>query len=277
MTTSPIEKAKQAVEKKGDMLSIEGLIQKSAEQLGKALPLHMRSERIVRIALTTLRLNPKLMACDPYSFLGALFQAAQLGLEPNVEGQAYIIPYGNKAQFQLGYKGLVELYYRHPNSISLQAEAVREHDDFVFDLAKAEISHKIDLSLEDRGKVIAYYAVAKMVNGGNAFKVMSFNEVKQFAERFSKCYMKKEQRFMPDTPWANNFDEMAKKSVLKQLMKLLPKSVEMQQALAMDETVKTIKPEQLKNVTDMIQVPNEAEYLSDEPKTIETTSHELGD
>ena len=75
---------------------IRTLIQKSAVELGKALPSHMNPERLVRIALTTLRLNPELYNCSPESFLGALFQSAQLGLEPNIEGQAYILPFNNR-------------------------------------------------------------------------------------------------------------------------------------------------------------------------------------
>jgi len=69
--------------------SIQKLIEEQASQLGKALPSHMNPERLVRIALTTFRLNPKLYQCDPKTLLAALFQCAQLGLEPNIEGQAF--------------------------------------------------------------------------------------------------------------------------------------------------------------------------------------------
>lgn len=78
---------------KRELKPIEKMVYDSTKQLGNALPPHMKPERIVRLALTTLRLNPKLYACEPMSFLGALFQAAQLGLEPNIDGQCYIIPY----------------------------------------------------------------------------------------------------------------------------------------------------------------------------------------
>ena len=116
----------QVAEQRQKAKPIEELIQKSLNELGKAVPSCMNAERLVRIALTTIRLNPKLTECTPESFLGALFQSAQLGLEPNVEGQAYILPYLNnkkitgedgkikwvkvlEAQFQIGYKGYIEL------------------------------------------------------------------------------------------------------------------------------------------------------------------------
>jgi len=128
---------------------IEQLIQASLKELGKALPSHLNAERLVRIALTTIRQNPKLAECSPMSFLGALFQAAQLGLEPNVEGQAYINPYLNnkkiidengktkwikvlEAQFQIGYKGYIELFYRHEAAEHIDMHAVHEHDRFEY-------------------------------------------------------------------------------------------------------------------------------------------------
>ena len=86
---------KQAIQKQTKKRTIPELIQASLKELGKALPAHLNAERLGRIALTTLRLNPALAECTPESFLGALFQSAQLGLEPNIEGQAYLIPYTN--------------------------------------------------------------------------------------------------------------------------------------------------------------------------------------
>ena len=82
----------QVIENRQKSKPIEELINKSLKELGKAVPSCMSAERLARIAFTTIRLNPKLADCTPESFLGALFQSAQLGLEPNVEGQAYIIP-----------------------------------------------------------------------------------------------------------------------------------------------------------------------------------------
>lgn len=254
-----------ALQQKSNALDIRQLVEKSATELGKALPAHMRPERIVRIALTTLRVNPRLYQCDPQSFLGALFQCAQLGLEPNIEGQAYIIPYNVSvkvdgawqkrlvAQFQIGYKGFVELFWRHQSSLSLQMETVHKHDidngNFSFDLGANVLKHTPDLFTKNRGEVVGYYAIAQLKGGGTAIKVMSKDEVTNHAKRFSKCWDAREKKFMSDTPWDTHFDAMAKKTVLIQLMKLLPKSIEIQRALAMDETVK------FKVGGDMVEVP----------------------
>lgn len=219
---------------------IQELIESSAKELGKALPAHMNPERLVRIALTTLRLNPKLYQCDPMSFLGALFQSAQIGLEPNIEGQAYIIPYNSKnglmAQFQIGYKGLAELFYRHKSSTVLRWGVVHQKDQFEFDLGEGTIVHRWSIG-EDRGEPVAYWARA-IINGAGIISVMSKEEALKFAQRYSKCFDRKSGKFYSDTPWSEQFDSMALKTVLKQLTKLVPKSIELQKALAADETVK---------------------------------------
>ena len=105
--------------------------------------------------------------------------------------------------------------------------------------------------LKDRGEAIAYYAVATLRNGGSVFKVMSKDECINHGKTHSKCYITKEwdessktykkvtPHFEPSSPWAKDVNAMCKKTVLIQLVKLLPKSVELQKALAMDNTTKS--------------------------------------
>ena len=265
--TNQVEKLKEKVStpEARRPLSIEALIQQSADQLKMALPAHMRPERIVRIALTTLKTNPKLYECDPYSLLAALFQSAQLGLEPNLNGESWIIPYNVRgkmmAQFQVGAYGLVKLFWNHQNSVSLQVETVRKNDAFEYDLGANTLKHVPPAFGKERGEVIGYYAAAQLANGGRAIKVLSKDEALQLGKRFSKCYSRQEGKFMSGTPWAEHVDAMAMKTVLKQLMKILPKSIEIQKALAMDETVKT------KIDADMVEVP--ALELDHTPEPIE--------
>ena len=83
--------------------SLKGLIKAMEPEIKKALPSVITPERFTRMVFTALYSTPKLQQCTPQSFLGAMMQAAQLGLEPNTPvGQAYLIPYGNVCQFQLG-------------------------------------------------------------------------------------------------------------------------------------------------------------------------------
>jgi recombination protein RecT len=256
MATQEIVKQKAQVVK---VTSIKDLIEQSAKELGKALPSHMRPERIVRIALTTLKLVPQLRDCNPQSFLGALFQCAQLGLEPNIEGQAYIIPYGGNAQFQIGYKGYVELFYRHQSSVSLDMQEVCANDEFDYAYGtESYLKHKPALS--DRGEVIGYYAVAKMKDGAHIFKFMSAEDCMNHGKRYSKSFSAKV------STWQTAPDAMCKKTVLIQLMKLLPKSIEVQRALAMDETVKTKVDADMFNIPD--EIPKEDKYIPIETQEV---------
>ena len=122
------------VEKKNK--TIFDIIQAGAKQFATALPKHVNSERFVRIAITTIRQNPKLAKCSQESLLGALMVSAQLGLEPGTLGQCYLIPFENKkagtveCQFQIGYKGLIELLRRSGQLSDIYSYTVYENDDF---------------------------------------------------------------------------------------------------------------------------------------------------
>lgn len=247
--------------KKQESKSIVQLIQASVKELEKAVPSCMSAERLARVALTTIRLNPKLADCTPQSFLGALFQSAQLGLEPNVEGQAYLIPYSNsklqngkwikvpEVQFQIGYKGYIELFYRHSNAVSIDMHTVYENDLFEYSYG-TESYIKHSPSLKERGEAIAYYAVAKLKNGGTLFKVMGKDACIEHGKSHSKVFDKETKTFKKDSPWAKDPDAMCKKTVLIQLAKLLPKSVELQKAFAMDNTTKSIVKADMFEVAD---------------------------
>lgn len=281
MSTQIAEIKQQAILARQRSKPIEQLIQSSLKELGKALPTHLNAERIVRIALTTLRLNPKLSECTPESFLGALFQAAQLGLEPNVEGQAYINPYLNskkitdengkikwikvlEAQFQIGYKGYIELFYRHKVAEYIDTHAVHEND--IFDYEYGTNSYlKHCPKFKDRGDVIAYYAVAKLKDSGSVFKVMSKDACIEHGKVHSKCFDKETQSFDKNSSWFKFPDAMCKKTVIIQLAKLLPKSIELQKAFAMDDTTKS------KLDVDMFNIKDETNWDEEEIKITERT------
>lgn len=266
--------------KKVDMATF---IRNQIDELGKALPSFMTPERFVRIAVTSMRLNPKLAECTQMSILGALFQSAQLGLEPNIEGQAYLIPYNNskqivdpdtgrkkwvkryECQFQIGYKGYIELFYRHGAALTLDMHTVYENDIFEYSYGTNPYLKHCPV-LKDRGEPVAYYAVATLRNGGSIFKVMSKDECVEHGKTHSKCYITREwddrsktyvpvtPHFEASSPWAKDLNAMCKKTVLIQLAKLLPKSVELQKALAMDNTTKSVIQ------ADMFAIPDETNW-----------------
>ena len=119
-------------------MSISDMVKVMMPEIKKALPSVITPERFTRIALSALNNIPQLQQCTPISFLAALMNAAQLGLEPNTPlGQAYLIPYRNKGslecQFQIGYKGLIDLAYRNGQMQNIQAQAVYDNDFFEYE------------------------------------------------------------------------------------------------------------------------------------------------
>lgn len=280
-TTNEVSKAMQAAPK---AISVQDLINKSVKELGRALPDHMSAERLARIALTSIRLNPKLGQCTPESFIGALFTAAQIGIEP-VGGRAYIIPYQNnrkkadgswhsvmEAQFQLGYKGVAELFYRHEKAVELAWGIVHEKDEFSYELGTgATLKHKP--SMKDRGAPIAYWVMATLNNGGKPFAVMSYDDCRAHGMKHSKSVDKKTGNFQPSSPWATSFDSMALKTVLVQLAKLLPLSVELQRAIATDETSRDFRA----GIENALDLPDTTDWTKDAVDVKVETSNVLDD
>jgi recombination protein RecT len=235
--------------------TIKDYIMQMQGEIEKALPKVMTPERFTRIALSAVSNNPQLGGCTPMSFLASMMNAAQLGLEPNTPlGQAYLIPFKNKGvmecQFQIGYKGLIDLAYRSGDVKTIMAQTVYENDVFEFEFG-LEPRLKHVPAKQDRGELTWFYAVFKLVNGGEGFEVMSIDDVKKHARKYSQSY---NSSF---SPWKNNFEEMAKKTVIKKVLKYAPLKTDFIRAVAEDETVKHDID------FDMSQVPNdyvEAEY-----------------
>lgn len=225
-------------------------------EIKKALPSVMTPERFTRMVLSAISTNPKLGSCTPPSFLGAMMSAAQLGLEPNTPlGQAYILPYQNKgvleAQFQLGYKGLIDLAYRSGEVELVQAHVVYENDKF-------ECEYGLDAKLvhipadKDRGNAVKVYAMFKTKSGGYGYEVMSMDDIREHAKKYSKAYSSNY------SPWATNFEEMAKKTVLKKCLKYAPLKSDFVRGVVQDGTIKNEISEDMYDVPTV--VIDDAEY-----------------
>ena len=218
-------------------MAIPDMVKALGPELKRALPSVITPERFTRIALSALNNTPELQKCTPMSFIAALLNAAQLGLEPNTPlGQAYLIPYKNKGilecQFQIGYKGLIDLAYRNMQMQTIQAQTVYENDTFDYEYGlDPKLMHRPAFS--DRGEPVYFYGLFKTVNGGYGFSVMSKVEMDLFAATYSKNFASSY------SPWKSSYEEMAKKTVIKQALKYAPIKTELQKCLAMDETIKT--------------------------------------
>lgn len=213
---------------------------KTKAQMALALPKHMTADRLARIATTEIRKIPKLASSDQRSFLGAIMQCAQLGLEPgSAIGHAYLIPFDKRekvngrwttvsteTQLIIGYRGMIDLSRRSGQILSISARTVHENDKFSYAYGLEEKLEHIPCENGDRGAMTHVYAIARLKNGGVQFEVMSRDDIEK-VQAISKAGDK--------GPWVDYFDEMAKKTVIRRLFKYLPVSTELQKAVILDE------------------------------------------
>ena len=194
----------------------------------------MDAERLTRITLTTLKTNPKLLECSIESLLGCVLTSAQLGLEPNLLGSCYFIPYKGTVSFQIGYKGLIDLVTRKGEVTTIVAQEVRKGDYFHWEFGRNETLVHKPAPNNERGEIEYFYAYAHLKNGGFTFQVMHISEIEKVRNDYSISY-KYDQK---GSIWVKHFEAMAAKTVIKKLIKYLPISVETQSAIANDETIR---------------------------------------
>ena len=215
------------VAKANKPMQIKDYIKSYEKEIAKALPNVITPERFARMATTAVTQTPALATCTPQSFIGAMLTAASLGLEPNTPlGQAYLIPYGNNCQFQLGYRGLIELAHRSGDIKSIEAHVVYANDEFDFEFGlEPRLKHKP--AKKDRGDAVWVYAVYHTKDDGFGFEVMSVEDINRHRAKYSKA---------KNSPWDTAWDEMAKKTVIKKVLKYAPLKTEFMRAVASDET-----------------------------------------
>lgn len=213
------------------------------DQIRKALPNHLSVDRIARVALSTWNASVDLQKCDPVSVMDAVVQCAQLGLEPNnAIGQAYLIPYGKKCTLIVGYKGLIHLAHRSPDVLMVEGHAVRKNDHFSFEYgSKGYIKHVPQVEDEperlgddfDRKDIRCFWAGIQLRGGAYKFQVMSARDVWDIEKRYVK---------IAGGPWKTNYAEMGIKTVLRRLLKQVPLTVELAEAVAVDEASERGEP-----------------------------------
>ena len=175
--------------------------------------------------------NPQLRNAEPMSIIGAAMVAATMQLQviPTL-GQCYIIPYGKKAQFQVGYLGLLQLCQRSGQFKKILAAPVHEGEYVSGDEFDEE--YVFDKKQKKSDKVIGYMAKFELLNGFTKVAYWDIDKVKAHATKFSQAF-----RAGFNSPWKSDFDAMAQKTVLKSILKFAPKSIEMQNAVTFDQSV----------------------------------------
>eukprot|EP00919_Chromeraceae_sp_WS-2016_P068779 GHVR01162774.1.p1 GENE.GHVR01162774.1~~GHVR01162774.1.p1 ORF type:complete len:266 (-),score=43.38 GHVR01162774.1:203-1000(-) len=200
------------------------------QQLKMACARTITPERMARIVLTELKMQPKLLNCTPQSILGAMMECAQVGLEPGgTLGLAYLIPYGKECQFQIGYRGLIQLLWRSEMVSSVQSEVVYDCDYFEYANGIPQVlKHVPSDDRPDDAMPTHAYCVIGTVSGGYVMRVMTFFQIEQHRKAYSKDTRK-------DAAWVTAWDEQACKTVIKRTAKRAPISTEAQHAITLDD------------------------------------------
>ncbi len=208
--------------------TLSDFMDKYKGQIALALPKHISADRMVRLAMTAFSQNKALQSCDMHSIFASVVIAAQLGLEIGVGGQGYLVPYKGKATFVPGWQGLVDLVSRAGRA-TVWTGAVYEGDKFEWALGDNPfVRHQPEGDADHWKQITHVYAVGR-VNGSQypVIEVWSMNRVIRHLGKFNKVganhYALKDD--------GQNMEMYARKVALLQVLKYMPKSVEVVRAM----------------------------------------------
>lgn len=208
----------------------------------------IKDEEVKRYRLmieNEIRRQPKIMECTPGSFFNCLLQIVQLGLSPLQHNQhAYFIPYENKkdgttiCQLQMGWRGLVYLARCNPDITNIWSTVIYKDDDFtIFQGTNPRIEHHAQITNRNDKDIIGVYACVSYKNGVTSFEFMNREQCEMIKARSQAAKF-------GSSPWATDFGEMCRKTVIKRLCKQLPYNEKLNQALDSDnEEERVINPE----------------------------------
>lgn len=224
------QRASQAVARRSEQPAIYRRIETQEAEVARALPAHLKQNAAAytRALITVMKQTPALVNCDPNTILGGLMTASQLGLEFGPLGAVYMVPYGNRAQLIVGYKGLIDLAWRSGRLKSIEAREVKEYDEFDYSYGlEPKLVHKPTLN-GDGGRTIAYYGVAQFKDGGSYYVVVSPSEIEEHRKRSKSAN---------NGPWKTDYKAMALKTVIRIMQPYLPLTTEVAHQMTMDGVV----------------------------------------
>ncbi len=200
-------------------------------------------QRFISAIVSATAANPTLQECSNGSILSAAMLGESLKLSPSPQlGQYYLVPYNDKnqgkvAQFQLGYKGYIQLAIRSGQYKKLNVLGIKEGELIRFDPLNEEIEVQLIADEEKReaAKTVGYYAMFEYTNGFRKAMYWSKAKMEAHALKYSQGYKKDKEKGWKYTFWSKDFDGMAYKTMLRQLIsKWGIMSIEMQQAMDAD-------------------------------------------
>jgi len=218
--------AQKPAEKPIDLIRSQLYLPTMQAQLKSALPPHVTVEKFLRVAMTAITQAPNLLNMDRGSLFASVVTAAQLGLLPDAQlGEAYFVPFKGKVTLVPGYRGLLKLA-RQGDIGFVEAEVICANDKTLYVLG--DNSHfESMVNWQDRGEVVAFYALAKYRDGGIAARVVM--------TKAQVDAIRAKSQAANGPAWTDNYEEMGKKTALRRLAKLLPLSTTASNAFQLSE------------------------------------------
>ena len=229
-----------------------------------------RETQFVTSLLSIVNNNSDLAKATNTSVLNAAMKAATLDLpiDPNL-GFAYIVPYGSEAQFQLGYKGLIQLAQRSGQIVKLNAGEIYASQFKGYNPLTEDLEVDMQVLPKANEEVAGYFAFMRLSNGFEKTLFWTKDRVLAHGKKYSRSFSGK------SSPWQTDFDAMARKTVLKQLLSTYaPLSIEMQQAI-IDDNVDSNVQNGVKDVT-LPEVTETLESFLTDKSVDNTTEQEKG-
>jgi len=228
MTTDRLRAVATGNKGESPVAKFSAFMDKMKPQLALALPKHMNADRMTRLALTAFSTNADLQQCSPQSIAGSIMTAAQLGLEPGINGQGYLIPYKGTCTFVPGWKGLVDLVARAGRA-TVWTGVVFPGDEFEYQLGDAPFCRHVpgDEMAEDGAEFTHAYAIGRVRDASMAvIEVWTRAKVKKHLKQFNKVGGRHYALASE-----NNLEMYARKVALLQVLKYMPSSIELANAI----------------------------------------------
>lgn len=253
-----------------ELLSSPGTV----KRFEAVIPKHMTPDRLIRIALQAVWRTPRLAEADPMTLLGAFTTCGILGLEPNTPlGHVYVLPYRNRRQNRtevnviIGKNGYIDLARRSGQLVNLHADVIYDADHFEYEYGTdARLIHRPELR-EERGKWYAAYAHMKLKDG-EGFRVLGMPEIRK---------AKAASQSKDNGPWVTHEPEMAAKTAIRRLAPYMPQSLELANALVLDERKADFRQVLDASSSDLKNLDATAIVSDDEPDDVPAIDHETGE
>jgi len=256
-------------------LTTPGVIALFADNLPTEIGKHAKhaAERFSRMLYTAISQSAALQKCTMASLVKAGSIAASLDLDIDPRGLAYLVPYGRVAQLQIGYSGLIELAYRSGKVKAISAHCIYESEKKSVTIERIDgrfrINHPFSFEMPT-GEMIAVYAAAEIEGLGPQFCVMRKDEVEK---------IRKISKASNSPAWKDFYEQMAKKTAIRQLSKFLPKSIlpAFSRAAAIDEEQTFAQTRQVNDAKITAETGSELVDVEFEPEVLDEREGPGGD